>query len=469
MTFLQALSASPRRWFSVHGREQKIKDYIALSNQLIWKRQASFLAAAILAAFYFDPSSVVLCYAFVVFSEILDLRLGSVAANWDGRNRAVGRAILWRITINTLISATAISIFSVNMAIQQTSGGHFTPLFLLFSASVFAAMHNSQMIGILLLRLGIYGIAFLTIALLDVMRELPAFSSPIWLEFFTVIFVLYFLCDISIKFNQGYRERYQQLRRIEQEHARAKAALEVKTRFLATVSHELRTPLTSIIGSLELINGNRLGAVPDNLKPAITIAARNARRLADLVEDLLDMQKIEAGEMVFDLHPISVNTLAIEAAESIAGYASNFGIVVETDLCAQDALIAGDRKRLIQVMNNMLSNAIKFSEKGGTVTVQVETFGQRTRVSVHDHGQGIPDGARENVFGRFTQVDSSDIRKVGGTGLGLNISKLIVEQHGGLIDYTSELGVGSTFFVEFDRQIGDADTDDGGPYLSQVA
>lgn len=465
MTHLHRSWARWNDWFSSDGREQSIKNYIVLANQLIWKRQASFLSAAILASFYFDPISIFACYVAVALTEMLDILLGRQSKAWDGKDPVVGRQILKRITINTAVSALAINVFIINIAVQQTSAGHFTPLFFLFSASVFAAMYNSQMKGILLLRLSIYGFAFLYIAFLDVFRYFPPLSSDIWLEFFTIIFVLYFIGDIAVKFYVNYQERLQQMKLIKEENRRTKDALEIKSQFLATVSHELRTPLTSIIGSLELIKSDKLGSLPKSFKPMIGIAARNAQRLASLVEDLLDMQKLEAGEMVFQFKPIDANDLVDEAVDSIAGYASKLGIHVTTDHCGEDCQIAGDRNRLIQVMNNLLSNALKFSDQGGAVKVRVETLSDRIRISVDDEGPGIPKDAKNRVFGRFSQIDSSDIRKVGGTGLGLNITQKIVECHNATIDYVSELGVGSTFYVEFERL---TDRDDCKPVLEPL-
>jgi signal transduction histidine kinase len=231
-------------WFSSDGREQSIRDYIFLANQLMWKRQASFLTATMLAAFYFDPISILACYGVVVLTELLDVLLERQSKSWDGQDPVVGRQILKHIARNTAVSGMAIGVFSINIAVQQTSAGHFTPLFFLFSASVFAAMYNSQMIGILLLRLSTYGFAFLYIAFLDVFRYLPPLSSHTWLEFFTTIFVLYFIGDTSAKFYLGYQQGQEQMKIIKQEHEQTKTALEVKAQFLATVSHELRTPLT---------------------------------------------------------------------------------------------------------------------------------------------------------------------------------------------------------------------------------
>jgi len=238
---------------------------------------------------------------------------------------------------------------------------------------------------------------------------------------------------------------------LNEEHERTKAALEVKSQFLSTVSHELRTPLTSIMGSLDLVNSGILGEVPEKLKNVIGIAGKNGHRLANLIDDLLDLQKIEAGEIAFHFKPLDANDLVNEAVESTTGYASKLGIQVITLPCSEECLFMGDHNRLIQVMNNLLSNALKFSDEGGTVKVSVETHDARIRISVHDEGMGIPKDAKDRVFGKFSQVDSSDVRKVGGTGLGLNITKQIVERHNGIIDYVSELGVGTTFFVEFDR------------------
>ncbi|WP_299350798.1 HAMP domain-containing sensor histidine kinase [uncultured Shimia sp.] len=451
MKDLSAYWATRADWFSTDGREQSIKDYITLSNQLVWLRQASFLAATVLAAFYYDPVLIFMCYGVVVLTEALDMQLGRQSKAWDGKDPVEGRQILKRIARNTVISAIAIDVFIINMAVLQKSAGHFTPLFFLFSASVFAAIYNSQMKGILLLRLSIYSFAFLFIAFLDVVRYNPPLSSTVWLEFFTIIFVLYFIVDISIKFYVNYQERLKQMKLIEEENKRTKAALEAKSRFLATVSHELRTPLTSIIGSLELIDSEKLGVLPETLKPIVGIASRNGQRLAALIEDLLYIQKVEADEVVYNFKPVDANDLVYEAVESISGYANKLGIHVTVDPAEGDCHIIGDTSRLIQAMNNLLSNALKFSEEGATVNARVENCGARIRISIQDEGSGIPQDARDHVFGRFTQVDSSDVRKVGGTGLGLYITKQIVERHNASIDYVSTVGVGTTFFIELDR------------------
>jgi len=450
MKGMKAIWTAQLEWPDPADREQRIKDYVDLANSLAWQRMGSFFAAAVLAMFYFDPATTIACYAGLLFSEFLDMWLGKHAKAWDGKDPAVGRWLMRSITISTVISAVAISLFVITIALQQTTGGHFTPLFLLFAASLFAAMYNSPLINILLLRLSIYAGAFLFIALLDIVRFRPDLSSTSWLEFFTIIFVLYFIIDTSLNFYRHYQERLKQIKLIREENERTKAAYEIKSQFLSTVSHELRTPLTSIKASLDLVNNGTLGEVPGNLKGALSIAAKNGQRLANLIDDLLDLQKMEAGELDLVLETMGVNDLVKEAVESTAGYAGKLGIHVTTILPAQELMIQGDHSRLVQVMNNLMSNALKFSDEGGSVQVRVEAKGDHVRISVEDEGMGIPENARDRVFGKFSQVDSSDIRKVGGTGLGLNITKQLVERHGGRIDYESQQGVGTTFYVEFD-------------------
>jgi len=469
MKDLTSILSARGKWCNPNNRERRIKDYLRLANQLSLKRNGSFLIAAILSSFYYDPISIFATYAAVVLTELLDVLLVRRFRNWDVQDKVTGRVILKRMMINTTLSAVAIGVFVVNIALLQTSTGHFTPTFFLFAASVFAAMYNSQLAVILLLRLSIYAVAFLVIAFIDVLRVHPPLTSEVWLEFFTIMFVVYFIVDIAAKFYLNYQKNLEQMKLIRLENERTKAALEIKSQFLATVSHELRTPLTSIIGSLELIKNNAFGPLPPAVKPALNIAARNGKRLADLIEDLLDLQKFESGTMMFQLAPISATDLLKEAVESSAGFASKHRIDVTVEDEDRNCLIMGDRDRLVQVLNNLFSNAIKFSPQGGTVTAGVTATKKHVRIFVRDTGPGIPEGARDRVFGKFSQIDSSDVRKVGGTGLGLYISQQIAQHHEAKIDYESELGHRATFFIEFARLSDAEDQDYQHMSLSEVA
>lgn len=193
----------------------------------------------------------------------------------------------------------------------------------------------------------------------------------------------------------------------------------MKREFVSTVSHELRTPLTSITGSLGLIRTGVAGAVPEKLKKLVEIAYTNADRLARLINDILDVEKIESGKMDFRMAPLDLSELVREAIDAHEHYAGERR--VRTVLPAQPAsraLVDGDRDRLTQVMANLLSNAIKYSPVDSVVEVSVLQLQSQFRVSVADHGQGIPVEFRPRIFGKFAQADSSDARQKGAPAWG---------------------------------------------------
>lgn len=429
---------------------QNMKDYTAMSFELIWQRQAIFLATTILTAFFFDPFNAVLFYATIMICEGQDLLLAKRVERLTRHQRkAIAETLVW-ILLNTILHSAAICLYAVFVAFEQPSGGHFTPLFFLFAAALFAAMNNHQIVWAMIIRLTMYGISFMVIVVKDIWVERPDLSSELWLHFFTVVFVMYFLIDCALVFLRLYRTNLAQLEKLKEEHERTKAAYIAKSQFVSTVSHELRTPLTSIKGSLDLINTGALGEVPEKMQGLIDMASKNSRRLSTLINDILDIQKMEAGEMVYRIQPVNVHSIVSESIASNLGYASAHNVSITEDCPGEtDLFISADASRLMQVLSNMISNAAKFSFEGGTVTVGFKKMGERVRIYVQDQGIGIPSGSRDKVFDRFSQIDSSDERHAGGTGLGMNISKEIVEHFGGLIDYESTLGAGSTFFVEF--------------------
>jgi len=222
----------------------------------------------------------------------------------------------------------------------------------------------------------------------------------------------------------------------------------LKTEFVSTVSHELRTPLTSIRGSLGLVAGGIAGKLPDAAMKLIDIAKNNCERLIRLINDILDIEKIESGKMQLDLQPMALTPLLEQAIAANEGYglANNVSLTLHCDDPALQVKVEADR--LTQVVTNLLSNALKFSPTGGTVEVQVEKAGLGVRVEVRDHGPGIPEEFRTRIFQKFSQADSSDTRQKGGTGLGLNISRALVERMGGTIGFETRLGEGTTFFFE---------------------
>ncbi|SDE57588.1 sensor histidine kinase [Ruegeria marina] len=450
MTAIEAQRLDRSSEMPVDRLLQNMKDYTAMTLELIWQRQAIFLSSTILTAFFFDPFNALLFYVTILILEWQDLILARRVARLN-RNQRKAIAKAWvRILVNAILHSTAICLYAIFVAFEQPSGGHFTPLFFLFAAALFAAMNNHQIVGAMIIRLTMYGFSFMVIVVKDIWIERPDLSSDLWLQFFTVVFVMYFLIDCSLVFLRLYRTNLAQLEKLREEHERTKAAYIAKSQFVSTVSHELRTPLTSIKGALDLINTGALGEVPDKIQSLVDMASKNSQRLSSLINDILDIQKMEAGEMVYRIRPIDVAEIVSEAVASNLGYASAHNVEIAQDYPAENGIhISADSARLIQVLSNMISNAAKFSFDGGTITVGFRRNGDRVRIYVKDQGIGIPPGSRDKVFDRFSQIDSSDERHAGGTGLGMNISREIVEHFGGTIDYESELGVGSTFFVEF--------------------
>ncbi|WP_126455931.1 PAS domain S-box protein [Sulfuriflexus mobilis] len=235
----------------------------------------------------------------------------------------------------------------------------------------------------------------------------------------------------------------------------------MKNEFISTVSHELRTPLTSIRGSLGLINGGVTGELSEAAHEMLTIAGNNTERLLLLINDILDIQKIESGQMAFRFQNLALAPFLEQAVEENAAYGREHGIYFEISRSIEAAQVFADRDRLMQVMANLLSNAAKFSPEGETVEINLARHHDLLRISVTDHGPGIPEEFHDKLFERFTQSDSSDSRRKGGTGLGLNISKIIVEKHGGHIGFISREGVGTTLYVDLPVLMGMSPDIDG--------
>lgn len=223
----------------------------------------------------------------------------------------------------------------------------------------------------------------------------------------------------------------------------------MKTEFISTVSHELRTPLTSIRGALALVAGGVVGELPAAAKPLVEIAHKNSERLILLVNDLLDMEKIEAGKMELNPSPVKLMPLLQQALDGNQAYAEQYQVHYELAGDLPDVMVNVDANRMMQVLANLLSNAVKYSPAGGKVTVAVACVDQQVSVAVEDNGTGIPEEFRSRIFQKFAQADSSDTRKKGGTGLGLSITKAIVEHMGGRIWFDSQPNVRTVFHVEF--------------------
>lgn len=224
---------------------------------------------------------------------------------------------------------------------------------------------------------------------------------------------------------------------------------QLKNEFISTVSHELRTPLTSICGALSLLNSGEITDVSSDGKQMLDIGERNANRLLVLINDLLDVEKIESGNMEFIFENCSISKLLQQSLVENESYARQLDVVYT--LCANihDVNINVDKLRFLQVMSNLLSNAAKFTKPETTIDISVLPIDDNVvRISVRDYGDGVPDNFKDKIFNKFSQADSSDTRKQGGTGLGLSISKLIVERMNGEIGYKDNDGEGATFYFD---------------------
>jgi PAS domain S-box-containing protein len=229
----------------------------------------------------------------------------------------------------------------------------------------------------------------------------------------------------------------------------AKLIEHLKDEFVATVSHELRTPLTSIAGALSLLINDAGGTLPVPAKRLLTIAHANSQRLVRLVNNILDMERIESGKVVFVQKQVEVRSLVEEAIEANRGFADGFGVRIKLNVAAAAGDIRGDPDWLLQVVTNLLSNAVKFSPPGEEVEVAIENLSGAIRISVRDHGHGVPDDFKQRIFEKFAQADASDARQLGGTGLGLSIVKQIVTRLGGEVSFGDAPGGGAIFHVVF--------------------
>ena len=226
---------------------------------------------------------------------------------------------------------------------------------------------------------------------------------------------------------------------------------QTKNDFISTVSHELRTPVTSIKGALGLILSGATENLNGKTQKMLDIAYRNSDRLTLIINDILDLEKIAAGQMEFNIETVNLTELVTDAIAANKSYASRLHVSFTGIGLAQRIEGFCDSDRVFQIMNNLLSNAAKFSKKGGEVIVTLSDMNDRVCISVEDFGKGIPEEAKSSIFDRFTQADTSDRREKGGTGLGLSIVKALVESQGGTIYFTSEVDKGSKFSFELPK------------------
>jgi signal transduction histidine kinase/CheY-like chemotaxis protein len=259
--------------------------------------------------------------------------------------------------------------------------------------------------------------------------------------------------ELARQLNQAREQQYQDKRQLSE-----RSQLDtLKDEFISTVSHELRTPLTSIRGALGLLASGTIGELDPRALNLLRIATTNTDRLIRLINDILDLERMESGRAPLQIRRCSLHDLCLQAIETMTPMADSHTVHLEmvpyagtngaTDLLFFD----GDSDRILQVLTNLLSNAIKFSPQASTVRVQTDATSDSILVKVIDEGRGVPVEKLDSIFDRFHQVEHADARQRGGTGLGLSISRSIVQQHSGSIWAQRNLIKGTTFFVMLPR------------------
>lgn len=298
------------------------------------------------------------------------------------------------------------------------------------------------------------GAFIVTLLLPSILVALLSANAP---EKGVALLFLTFLIAMTAMWRQLYIEYWRALAG-RGELVRAKEAAEAATlakgQFIASVSHELRTPLTAIIGALGMIEGYPPEGMPAQTMTLVDMAYRNGKRLSNLINDLLDFEKLDANRMEFQCRPVEVTPFLAHALELNEAYAERYKVSFVLEQTPPGTKIFADENRLMQVMTNLLSNAAKHSPAGEKVLISARQHEGKMRISVTDRGAGVPENFRQHIFEKFAQAESSSTRKAEGTGLGLAISKAIIEKMGGLIGFDSVVGQGSTFY--FDLPLADA-------------
>ena len=229
----------------------------------------------------------------------------------------------------------------------------------------------------------------------------------------------------------------------------AEHANQIKSEFLSTMSHELRTPLNSIIGFSDLLKQKIIGDLNEKQEHYIDNVIKSSKHLLDLINDVLDLSKVEAGKIDLNFEKISLSAMINDTSELVKTMAIKHNVALKKEFDPKIEFIEADKQKLKQILFNLLSNAVKFSKtEGGTITITTLKSGEIVQISVSDTGIGIRKEDLAKLFNRFQQIDSGSSRKYGGTGLGLAISKQLVELHGGRIWAQSKYGQGSTFIFQ---------------------
>lgn len=255
--------------------------------------------------------------------------------------------------------------------------------------------------------------------------------------------------DVEVNINKFSKDEATMFILLIRDITEQKAVEKMKNDFISVVSHELRTPLTSIRGSIGLLLCGNFSAITGKVRELLEVAEGNCVRLITLINDILDIEQMAAGKMKFDYENTRISEIIENTILMNKAYADKFKVQYKfINNLEPDEYFCVDRNRFSQILTNLLSNAAKFSPENDVVIVSADYNGNFIRVSVEDNGPGIPIDYKDKMFSKFSQADSSDARRKGGTGLGLNICKNLAEKMGGHIGFESDLGQGTTFYID---------------------
>lgn len=427
---------------------KQLSDFAWANRRLVWQRQATFAAGTIYVVFNVNAFLAMMCFSLCMLAEYYELQISKKALAIDPEDTKAIASTITQLTNSGIFGAGAIVLYIGAVAVFEGPSIHMGPLFFLLMASLYTAMNACQLPHVMIARLTVFSIGFLFIPLYDVIAVWPNQNANIYSQLGVIVFVMYFATECARKFSSNYKSVQLKLAELTLERDKIAEAYRVQSQWVSTASHELRTPLTSVKASLDLIADGRVCETVEKAQEIARLGKQNGDRLADLIDDLLDFQKLESGGFEMQTCELDLRDLAREAVEVNQMLGKNKLIEFRTNFPSEPVTVIGDKSRLMQVLANILSNAVKFSDYSGVVEVTVEQLEKAGQVAICDQGVGIPEGAYDLVFAPFAQVDISDSRSFGGTGLGMSISKRIMDYLGGSINFESQKGTGTRFHIE---------------------
>jgi len=430
--------------------EQSIHEVINDSVDRVWRRIVMYCGGYGLAAYYYDFTVAVICFAISLAAEIVDCTICVRLRRIDGNDQATLIKKRNWIIFSSLLCSSSIVLASYLIASSNPIGFQLLPLFFIFAAALYAVMNNHQIFAAMTVRLAIYGLAALIVAVRQLVIDAPSVESHLWVQFAMVFFIYYLIVDCAINYRRAYVERMRQIEELDVARNLAETATNNKDEMVSALAHDLRTPLNAMLVSAQILETSGLNEKQNEYAQTVVASGWYMNRL---LSDILDAEQLSSGQMSIsyvdaNLRDIIQELLTLHCREAQAkGLAFSHSIASDFP----EALMI-DPVRIRQVLNNLLSNAVKFTVQG-SISVDAQFDGDFVSIQVKDTGPGI---ARENIersFGRFSQIqDSGGINQIRGSGLGLWISRRLMRLMEGELTAESVVGEGSIFTMRFYAQ-----------------